>query len=126
MKFYTHPVIKNTFIRYKDGSSYYKNWRYNRPSLILEVNVKTWSAFSLSDVEENNEVLSYANVDEYEVKNHKLFIYSSSEVNSEKETDKENKGEESTSTSAFYKKLFSLNSTHFQPKEGLYSEKNFW
>ena len=45
MKSYTHPAYSYTLIRQKDGSSYRKNWMYNRSTLILEGNhFKIWDA----------------------------------------------------------------------------------
>jgi ABC-type Fe2+-enterobactin transport system substrate-binding protein len=47
MKRFTHPILSYTFIRFKDGSSYSKHWRYLRPTLILEGDQKNWEERSL-------------------------------------------------------------------------------
>lgn len=42
MKRFTHPTLTRTHIRFKDGSSYSKYWRYLRATLILEGDQKKW------------------------------------------------------------------------------------
>ena len=47
MKQYTHPAYSFTLIRQKDGSSYSKQWIYNRASLILEGDQKIWDSVQI-------------------------------------------------------------------------------
>ena len=48
MKQHTHPGYSFTLIRQKDGSSYNKQWVYNRSMLILEGDQKIWDSVQMS------------------------------------------------------------------------------
>ena len=50
MKEYTHPPYSFTLIRQKDGSSYSKQWVYNRANLILEGDQKIWDSVHITKI----------------------------------------------------------------------------
>ena len=50
MKQYTHPPYSFTLIRQKDGSSYIKQWVYNRANLILEGDQKIWDSIHITKI----------------------------------------------------------------------------
>ena len=50
MKQFTHPAYSFTLIRQKDGSSYSKQWVYNRLSLILEGDQKIWDSVQITKI----------------------------------------------------------------------------
>ena len=63
MKKNTHPILFNTFIRQKDGTSYTKNWRYFRSLLVLEVDQKIWDAFNFKSKNDTQHILNESDID---------------------------------------------------------------
>jgi hypothetical protein len=63
MKKNTHPILFNTFIRQKDGTSYTKNWIYFRSLLVLEVDQKIWDAFNFKSKNDTQRVLNDSAID---------------------------------------------------------------
>ena len=58
MKKNTHPILFNTFIRQKDGTSYTKNWIYFRSLLVFEVDQKIWDAFNFKSKNDTQQILN--------------------------------------------------------------------